>query len=314
MIHRVRLFLLLVIVFAVARPVAADAQSCSASITPPSFGAVELLSGSAATTLGAIQVSCTGTPNTTVHVCPVFSAGSGGASVDGAVRYASGSGGGTIGYNLYLDGGYGTVWGGNFGGTTAPSMPIALGSAGNGSSANTPIYGRIFANQTTALTGTYTSTIPVTLYAAYDPGACNTGTLSSTSFAVTATYDPACSLSTPALIFPSFSTLPSAVTGETSLSVTCSNGVAYQIAMDGGSTGATDPEQRRMSLGANTLAYGLYRDLGRTQPWGNSPGIDTFGATGTGLPQARSVYGRIPVQPVPPPGTYTDTVVVTVSN
>ncbi|WP_409528142.1 spore coat protein U domain-containing protein [Rhizobium sp.] len=35
--------------------------------------------------------------------------------------------------------------------------------------------------------------------------------------------------------------------------------------------------------------------------------------TGTGSPQTLTVYGRVPAQNTPAPGTYSDTVVVTVS-
>ncbi|WP_280527698.1 spore coat protein U domain-containing protein [Ciceribacter thiooxidans] len=35
--------------------------------------------------------------------------------------------------------------------------------------------------------------------------------------------------------------------------------------------------------------------------------------TGTGLTENVSVYGRVPAQSTPAPGTYTDTIVVTVT-
>ena len=39
----------------------------------------------------------------------------------------------------------------------------------------------------------------------------------------------------------------------------------------------------------------------------------TLGGTGTAATQSIPVYGRVPAQATPPPGTYSDTVVATVT-
>ena len=133
---------------------------------------------------------------------------------------------------------------------------------------------------------------------------------------VTATYDPTCTLSTATLNFGNISSLAAAVDGQTNLTVACSNGSPYTIALDGGLSGAADPTLRRMTRGSSTMLYGLYRDGNRSLPWGNTAGGggNTLGGTGTGSGQIHPVYGRIGAQPIPPPGTYTDTIVVTVTN
>jgi len=69
-----------------------------------------------------------------------------------------------------------------------------------------------------------------------------------------------------------------------------------------------------MVLGANSVAYQLYRDSGRTQVWGNTVGTDTVAGTGTGSAQPLTVYAIVPAQTTPPAGTYTDTVVVSVTH
>ena len=77
-----------------------------------------------------------------------------------------------------------------------------------------------------------------------------------------------------------------------------------------------NPELRQMTRASSALTYALYRDGSRAPAtaWGNTSGSDTLSNTGTGAAQIHPVYGRIPVQSIPPPGTYTDTVVVTVTN
>jgi len=60
--------------------------------------------------------------------------------------------------------------------------------------------------------------------------------------------------------------------------------------------------------------YGLYKDIDRTQPWGDAstPG-STVSGTGSGANQTLTVYGRVPPQTTPSAGVYADTVVVTVT-
>ena len=65
--------------------------------------------------------------------------------------------------------------------------------------------------------------------------------------------------------------------------------------------------------GSGRHHYSLYQDSARTQNWGSSIGVDTVAGTGTGLTQSVSVYGRVAAQTTPAAGTYTDTIVVTVT-
>jgi spore coat protein U-like protein len=68
-----------------------------------------------------------------------------------------------------------------------------------------------------------------------------------------------------------------------------------------------------MTSGANTVTYSLYTSAARTVVWGNTVGTDTVSGSGSGLGRSYTVYGRVPSQTVPPPATYTDTIVVTVT-
>ena len=76
--------------------------------------------------------------------------------------------------------------------------------------------------------------------------------------------------------------------------------------------------QRRMTDGtSNYIAYELYLNSARNQRWGNDTagGTDTASGSGSGQanPTVLTVYGRVPVQAAQPPGSYADTITVTLT-
>ena len=77
-----------------------------------------------------------------------------------------------------------------------------------------------------------------------------------------------------------------------------------------------------MQAAANQfVSYGLYLDAAHAQPWSTTTlaasctgGANTcYLGTGTASNQNVTVYGQVPAQTAPAPGTFTDTVVVTVT-
>ncbi len=62
-----------------------------------------------------------------------------------------------------------------------------------------------------------------------------------------------------------------------SLSVNCTNGTGYTIGLDNGQNFSST---RRMIKGTDFVAYNLYRDAGRTLPWGDVAG-SVLAGTGT---------------------------------
>jgi spore coat protein U-like protein len=62
-----------------------------------------------------------------------------------------------------------------------------------------------------------------------------------------------------------------------------------------------------------TVNYKLYSNSGHTTNWGNTVNTDTVDITGDGASHTYTVYGRIPAQTTPAPGTYADLVTVTVT-
>ena len=297
------------------------AQSCSFSISALNFGTIDLTANTPFTSTATFSASCTGTANTTVRTCPNIDVGSGG-STSGSPRFLL-NGATQLNFNLYQDGSYTSVWGSNIwafaGSYPSPTIDVVLNSSGSGSASQT-VYGQVWAGQQTLPAGSYASTFSGTqasaAYAYSTIGTCATiGSSHATSapFTVTATDSTNCAVNASTLNFGSVGVLRSAVDAASSVTVTCTNALPYTIALDGGLSGASNPTQRVMSQAAQHITYGLYRDAARAQPWGDSVGTNTAAGTGSGLTQTLTVYGRVPAQTTPSPGTYADTVVVTIS-
>jgi spore coat protein U-like protein len=111
------------------------------------------------------------------------------------------------------------------------------------------------------------------------------------------------------------------IDATSTLTVTCSTGAPYNIAMNAGANdGGTGITARKMLIGGGgteTLNYQIYRDAGRTNVWGFTTGggtPDVVTGTGNGAGQSVTVYGRVPAgQNGVKIGTYTDTITVTVN-
>lgn len=142
------------------------------------------------------------------------------------------------------------------------------------------------------------------------------------AFAVSATVDPICYLSTNSLAFGTYRQGSGDVRGSTRLSVRCTRGLAFVIALNAGSTHGASMAQRLMVNGAYTLQYNLYTSASLATVWGDGTGSTaTVSGTGSGTSMSaaviETVYGELPDsaanQGLPPGGTYTDTITVTVS-
>jgi spore coat protein U-like protein len=297
------------------------AQSCSFTISSLDFGTVNLAANTSFTSTATYSASCTGTANTTVRNCPNIDMGSGG-STSGNPRFLL-NGATQLNFNLFQDGAYASVWGSNLwayaGSYTPPTIDVALNSSGNGSASQT-LFGQISAGQPTLPAGLYSSSFAGAqtsiAYAYSTVGTCATiGTSHATTapFSVSATNATICSVNAGNLNFGSTGVLRVALDATSTITVTCTSAAAYTVALDGGLSGATNPAQRKMTQASEQITYGLYRDSGRTLPWGDSAGVNTIGGTGSGLAQTVTVYGRVPSQGTPSPGTYADTVVMTIS-
>lgn len=294
-------------------------QTCTFGIDNLNFGNIDVTANTAFTTTGTYSASCSGILLAAVRTCPNVGAGTGGGNASGNPRYLT-NGAPQLEYNLFSDAGFATVWGSRLWAGSAPTTDITLVILGSGNASRT-MYARIPAGQQAAAPGTYTSSFvghTAINYAAYlllfPPNCATLASPTGTApFTVSATVVSTCSVSATTLDFGSTGLLAANVDSTNALSVMCSNTVPYSILLDGGLSGATDPTLRKMTKGAETVTYGLYQDVARSQPWGSTKGTNTVSGTGSGFPQGYTVYGRVPPQPTPSPGTFLDTIVVTIS-
>ena len=120
-------------------------------------------------------------------------------------------------------------------------------------------------------------------------------------------------ISTQTLTFPQQGVLTADVPAQADIFVQCTNTTPFNIGLNAGTgTGAT-VAVRKLTSGGATVNYSLYTDSGHTSVWGNTPPTDTVADTGNGMSKQYTVFGLVPTQTTPAPGTYTDTVTVTVT-
>lgn len=296
-------------------PTDVGAQSCTFGVTNMAFGIADTVSGAAINSTATVSVNCTSLLPTRVVICPNIGEGNGGSTTS-ARRMLAGAN--ILNYQLFSDASRTAVWGSYAWPypSRAPPIVLDIGLLGSASTSVT-MYGAIAPGQSTAATGSYLSAFSAGhvefRYRATSSTSCSsgTGTIARPSFNITATVAANCLVATQNIDFGSVGVLSSNVNSTGQVTVTCTPSTAYTVGLGNGQTG-TGPTTRRMTLGTQAVTYGLYRDAAHSQPWGSAAGT-TVPGTGTGLAQNLTVYGRVPPQTTPSPGTYSDTVVVTVT-
>jgi spore coat protein U-like protein len=136
-----------------------------------------------------------------------------------------------------------------------------------------------------------------------------------TTFLAKVVIAGACSVTATNLDFGTQGIIAANVDMTSAISVTCTNTTPYAVGLNSGTYG-TAVNARKMKIsaaGVNAVSYSMFRDSARILNWGNTVAIDTLAGVGTGLAQSLTVYGRVPAQAAVAPGTYTDTVSVTVT-
>jgi spore coat protein U-like protein len=311
-----RLFILVsfVIICYVAMPprdAFAPGGSCTVSMTAITFGNVNVLAGTAVDITATMTLSCNFGP-AGGRLCISLGAGSAG---DATSRKLLGPGNATLRYDLYSNSSRTILWGSWQTGYDTAGVQLDVG---NGTT-TTPVtvYARLFGSQQTAATGSYTSTFTANPFVQYgDKGStsCPTGSNNtSTSTSASATVVTSCNVSATTLNFGSAGVLAGNVDATNTVTATCTSATSYNIGLDAGTGSGATVTTRKMTSGANTINYSLYTDSARSTVWGNTVGTNTVSGTGSGLGQNFTVFGRVPSQTTPAPGTYSDTVVVTIT-
>lgn len=297
-------------------PAPAEAQSCSVLAPTLAFGTVPA-NGTAVTNGTVVIVSCSGTANASLRLCAYVGTGTYTAPTGGPRVMKSGAN--ALSFDLYTTAAFTQRYvNGQIDGSNPETLATLSGSGS--SSTNILIYGRIPAGATTgAPTGTYSTTFSAGTVVTFGYSAtftsCSTASGRSSaaySFDATVTLQPTCSLSTTSVTFVTGSSLAANADAAGAVNVTCTSGASYTVTMDGGANGGTSAITRQMKLNTGLITYGLYQNSGRTTGWYNDA-AGSVGGTGTGSMQSIPVYGRVFAQPTPAPGTYSDTVVVTLT-
>jgi spore coat protein U-like protein len=163
--------------------------------------------------------------------------------------------------------------------------------------------------------GTEMRLLPAAMAAALLCFACSSAGASTAtgSFSVQVSIAATCVVTSAAnLNFGTQGVLSGAANQTSSMTVTCSNTTPYNIGLDKGLNGSS-VTTRQMSSGSAVINYSLFSNAGMTTNWGNTVGTDTVAGTGNGSGQVYTVYGQISAQTTPAPGTYNDTITVTIT-
>lgn len=140
-----------------------------------------------------------------------------------------------------------------------------------------------------------------------------------TTFNVKIRITNTCDIHTVAATDVDFGTVASTATNVDSdgrLTVNCTPGAAYTIALDNGENG-TDVNSRAMKSGTNLVPYQLYTAAARGagDVWGSTTGAsggNVLSGSGSGAAQVIPVYGRTPSANFPA-GDYQDVVTATIT-
>jgi spore coat protein U-like protein len=137
------------------------------------------------------------------------------------------------------------------------------------------------------------------------------------SFTVSATVGKNCTISAANLALGEF-VGDNNLTAESDITVRCTAGTAFDIALDDGGTGSY-AGRRMVGPGGDFLVYNLYTDGTYGAVWGDNSGTtDLVGGLGAGMavPITRTVYGRLLAADnvaAVEAGAYSDTIVATIT-
>jgi spore coat protein U-like protein len=138
------------------------------------------------------------------------------------------------------------------------------------------------------------------------------------NLSVSANITANCTISTTDVAFGAYDPISAnastPLTATGAVNTTCTNGASVVVTLDQGAnagSGSTSAVPvRRMANGSSFMNYGLYSDNGDTDTFDGVTGVTV---AGTGAQVGTPVYGSIPAGQNLPTGSYTDTVVATVT-
>jgi spore coat protein U-like protein len=252
----------------------AAAQTCTLTDTNMNFGTY---TGALLNGTSTGKITCSGSWNVSLN------AGAGAGATE-TVRKMTGPGGAELSYQVFQDAARTINWG-----NTTGTEPTGTGNA------NITFYSQIPAGQY-VVPGTYTDTL-------------STGT---TNFTVTAVVAKDCTVTATNLAFGTYT--GAQVRSTSTITATCTSSTTYTVGLNAGTaTGATVTNRSMTGPGSALLHYSLFNNSGYTTNWGNSSATNWVAGTGNGSAQPLTVYGQIPAGQYATPGSYADTITVSVT-
>ncbi|AFL89584.1 putative secreted protein [Terriglobus roseus DSM 18391] len=266
------------------------AQRFPCSVSVPAIHLGTYAGNRVASGVTPVSVIC---PASTPYTIGLRSSAGGPANT---VRTMKGVRGAGLRYQLFQDAARSVNWGSEIG-------TDAVSGVGTGGVQRFNIYPVLMQSQQ-ASQGEYADALTVTVTS-------NRG-ISSANVPVIANALGVCIVLSTAMGFGSYT--GGAITSTSTISLTCTANVAYDIALNAGTTTGASTSARKMA-GPNggTLGYSLFRDAAFSQNWGSVSGVDTLTGIATGLLQPITVYGKISSGLIAPIGAYSDTITATIT-
>lgn len=318
-------------------PGLAHAQvSCTSNASGITFNPISGLA-TGTTNTGTINWSCTNNSLFNIaYVTMCLNIGSGTGGTSGTTRLMSG-GTPPLQFQLYTGAGSAPIWGSVLSGpnpTPVIEQFTITSYFGGSSTGSATVYGTIPAGQSTISPGNYSSSFNGTdavITMSYNsasifgggsyPSSCGTTQSGSFPFTVSATVIKQCTVSAGAASNINLGSVPSTatnITGNNSISVSCTSTTPYYIGLSPNSTGSTTGAGKMSGTGGNTdkVPYQLHSVSAAGPIWGNTANSTSVGngvaGTGTGSAQAIPVYAKAPSANYKP-DSYSDTVTVNVN-
>jgi spore coat protein U-like protein len=273
----------------------AATTSCSAfSSSGIIFSAYDTVGKAAVDGTGTITFTCMGTGTDTLNV--IINGGSAGVCSPRQMKNGSLS----LAYNIYRESARTSIW---CDGSQRFDVPMDY-STGATQTKTVTVNGRVTSGQNPTY-ATYTDTLNISLKQ-------GGGVFRTSTMTVSGSVAPTCSITAGTLAFGTYT--PNALKDAVAtISVDCSNTAPYQVSLGGGEnqSGST---RRMAGPSGSFLNYGLFSNSGRTTGWGDGTAVGAIvSGTGSGTAQSLTVYGQIPAGQYARPGSYTDSVFVTVT-
>ncbi|MGD0941590.1 MAG: spore coat protein U domain-containing protein [Terracidiphilus sp.] len=254
-------------------------------------------SSSTVQTTGLVQFTCS---NNTAYTIGLSAGATAGATVIDRMLLRS-SDQATLEYQLFSNASYTTNWG-NSAGTNW------LAGTGTGNQQNAAIYARIpgaEAFSATANGTNFTDTVTVTL-------TWGSNQISRTIQVTLQQVAPGCGIGANPLSFGSY--VSAALNATSTIQIACTGGTLYNIGLNAGNGAGATVITREMTGPAGALLNcRMFSNSAHSTNWGNTVGADTVAGSGNNEIQTLSIYGEILPAQFVPMGSYTDTIIATLT-